>query len=84
MCKMVQVLGTTPFGTVKKFNRIKIGRQVFHSKAYGRVSKRNSYTVLYEKQAKQVDLYGQVQFFLLHQPPGQHGRSSNIRSNTKA
>lgn len=32
--KLVQSLGMTPFGTVKKFSRIKIGRQVFHSKAY--------------------------------------------------
>ncbi|KAJ7373292.1 hypothetical protein OS493_012883 [Desmophyllum pertusum] len=72
--KLLQVLGLIPFGTVKKFNRIKIGRQVFHGKAYSRVSKRNSYTVVYKKREDQVEYYGQIQFFLLHQPPPcEHG-----------
>lgn len=42
--KLVKVLGEIPFGTIKGFCRIKIGRQVFHSKAYSRVSLRNSYS----------------------------------------
>jgi len=42
--KLVEVLGEIPFGTIKGFSRIKIGRQVFHSKAYSRVSLRNSYS----------------------------------------
>lgn len=70
--KLVQSLGMTPFGTVKKFSRIKIGRQVFHSKAYSRVSKRNSFTVVYQEEADQFESYGQIQFFLLHQPPCSH------------
>ena len=57
---------------MKKFNRVKIGREVFHGKAYARVSKRNSYTVVYNKQPGQVESYGQVQFFLLHEPPCSH------------
>ena len=71
--KLVQSLGMTPFGMVKTFNRTKIGRQVFHSKSYSRVSKRNSYTVVYKEKADQGDSYGQIQFFLLHQPPCTHG-----------
>ena len=70
--KLLQLLGMTPFGTVKKFNSVKIGREVFHGKAYARVSKRNSYTVVYNKQPGQVESYGQVQFFLLHEPPCSH------------
>ena len=70
--KLLQVLGMTPFGTVRKFNRIKIGREVLHGKAYARVSKRNSYTVVYNKQPGQVESYGHVQFFILHQPPCCH------------
>ena len=70
--KLVQSLGMTPFGTVKKFSRIKIGRQVFHSKAYSRVSKQNSFTVVYQEEADQCESYGQIQFFLLHQPPCSH------------
>jgi len=70
--KLIQVLGLTPFGTVKKFNRIKIGRQVFHSKAYSRVYKRNSYTVVFKESGDQLESYGQIQFYLLHQPPCSH------------
>ena len=44
----------TPFGTVRKFNRIKIGREVLHGKVYACVSKRNSYTVVYNKQPSPV------------------------------
>ena len=61
-----------PFGTVKKFSRIKIGTQVFHSKAYSQVSKRNGFTVLYKEEADQFESYGQIQFFLLDQPPCSH------------
>ena len=53
--KLLQLRGMTPFGTVKKFNSVKIGREVFHGKAYARVSKRNSYTVVYNKQPGQVE-----------------------------
>lgn len=69
---LVEVLGETPFGTVKKFSRIKIERQVFHSKAYSRVSKRNSYTVAYRERMDQPESFGQIQFFLLHRPPCTH------------
>ena len=71
--KLIQVLGSTPLGTVKKFTRVKIGKEVFHSKAYSRVSKRNSYTVAYKEKGDQAESFGQVQFFLLHQPPCVHG-----------
>ena len=70
--KLVQSLGMMPFAMVKKFSRIKIERQVFHSKAYSRVSKRNSFTVVYKEKADQFESYGQIQFFLLHQPPCSH------------
>ena len=53
-----------------------IGRQVFHSKAYSRVSKRNSYTVAYRERVDQPESFGQIQFFLLHQPPCRHWLSN--------
>lgn len=37
-----------------------IGEQVFHSKAYSRAKKRNSYTVVYKEEAGQVEAYGQI------------------------
>lgn len=49
-----------------------IGEQVFHSKAYSRAKKRNSYTVVYKEEAGQVEAYGQIQFFLQHRPPVQY------------
>ena len=67
--KLVQSLGMTPFGTVKKFSRIKIGRQVFHSEAYSRVSKRNCFTVVYQEEVDRFESYAQIQVFLLYQPP---------------
>ena len=70
--KLLWLLGETPFGCVKKFNRIKIGREVLHGKAYARVSKRNSYTVVYNKQPGEVECYGHIQYFLLHQPHCSH------------
>ena len=57
--KLVEVLGEIPFGTVKRFSRIKIGRQVFHSKAYSWVSKRNSYAVAYRERVDQPESFGQ-------------------------
>ena len=66
--RLEEILGNTPYGTFKKF-RIKIGEQMFHSKAYSRAAKRNSYTVLYEKETGKDEAYGQIQFYLQHHPP---------------
>lgn len=35
---------------MKKFYRIKIGREVVHGEGYARVLKRNSYTVVYNEE----------------------------------
>ena len=45
-----KLLGETPFGTMKKFYRIKIGREVVHGEGYARVLKRNCYTVVYNEE----------------------------------
>jgi hypothetical protein len=75
--RLQELLGTTPLGTFQKFKRIKIGEQVFHSRAYSRAKKRNSYTVVYEEETGQFEAYGQIQFFLQHRPPTQHYNQSN-------
>ena len=58
--RLQELLGTTPLGTFQKFKRIKIGEQVFHSRAYSRAKKRNSYTVVYEEETGQFEAYGQI------------------------
>ena len=62
----------TPFGTVKKFYRIKIGSEVVYGKAYARVSKRHSYTVVYKEEQGEAECYGHIQYFLLHRPHCYH------------
>jgi hypothetical protein len=53
------------------FNRMRKGTDMFHSKMYTRVSRRNSYTVMY-MDADSVQ-YGLVQFYLQSYPPCRHG-----------
>ena len=66
--KLLQALGETPFGTVKKFYRIKIGREVVHGKAYAHVSKRNSYIVVYKEEQGEAEYYGQIQYNTIQGP----------------
>lgn len=60
-------IGELALGRCQCFKRALIHGEVFHSKSYGRVSRRNSYTVTFEDSQK-VRKCGQVQYFLKHTP----------------
>lgn len=59
--------GDLALGRCQSFKRARIHGEVFHSKSYGRVSRRNSYTVTYEDNQKKREC-GQIQYFLKHTP----------------
>ena len=64
--------GDLTLGRCQSFKRALIHGEVFHSKSYGRVSRRNSYTVTYEDNQKKTEC-GQIQYFLKHTPICQRG-----------
>ncbi|PFX23185.1 hypothetical protein AWC38_SpisGene12255 [Stylophora pistillata] len=73
--------GEEVLGWCQAFKRVLIKGEVFHSKSYGRVYRRNSYTVTYEdnncnhwSQCNCIKTaYGQVQHFIKHTPACQNG-----------
>lgn len=48
------------------FHRLIIGSDIYFSKEYGRIEKRNSYSVLYRYQSQL--LFGQIRYFVLQEP----------------
>ena len=48
---------------VQKFYRALVGTNLYYSSQYGRVKKRNSYTVLYAVQGNRPEI-GQIQYFV--------------------
>jgi hypothetical protein len=44
--------------------RIQLRGTIFYSRQYGRVTKRNSYTVMYQDRTKQCKQYGAIDYFL--------------------
>ena len=58
---LLAVLGLESLCTVQYFTRLQAGSQVYHSRMYKRVSKRNSYTVAYRKGRSIV--YGQIEMY---------------------
>lgn len=60
-------IGELALGRCQCFKRALIHGEVFHSKSYGRVSRRNSYTVTFEDSQK-VRKCGQIQYFLKQTP----------------
>lgn len=73
--------GEEVLGWCQAFKRVLIKGEVFHSKSYGRVYRRNSYTVTYEdnncnhrSQCNCIKTaYGQVQHFIKHTPACKNG-----------
>ena len=71
--------GEKVLGWCQAFKRVLIKVEVFHSKSYGHVFRRNSYTVTYEdnncdhrSQCNCKTAYGQVQHFIKHTPACQN------------
>ena len=60
---MTQCVGNIP-DTVQTFYRLQQGNSIFYSKRYGKVKKRNSYTVLFKNTASK-EQFGQILYFLL-------------------
>ena len=60
---MIQCAGNIP-DTVQTFYRLQRGNSMFYSKRYGKVKKRNSYTVLFKNTASK-EQFGQILYFLL-------------------
>ena len=61
------IIGEFAPGRCQCFKRALIHGEVFHSKSYGRVSRRNSYTVTFEDSEK-ARKRGQIQYSLKHTP----------------
>lgn len=59
--------GEEVLGWCQAFKRALINGEVFHSKSYGRVFRRNSYTVTYEDNHDKRAC-GQIQLFVKHTP----------------
>ncbi len=76
--RLQELLGDTPLGTFQKFKRMRLGKEDFHSKAYSRAKKRNSYTVVYEDVTEKMEAYCQIQYFVQHRPP-MHSHQSHHR-----
>ena len=64
---IIHCTGEESLGWCQIFKRAIIHGEVFHSKSYGRVFRRNSYTVTYEDGHKRIAC-GQIQNFLRHTP----------------
>ena len=64
---IIDVSGEGSLGWCQIFKRAKIHGEVFHSKSYGRVFRRNSHTVTYEDNQKRIKC-GQIMYFLRHTP----------------
>lgn len=66
------VTGEESLGHCQISKRAKIHGEVFHSKSYARVFRRNSHTVTYEDNQKRIKC-GRIMSFLRHTPICQNG-----------
>ena len=64
---IIDVTGEESLRWCQIFKRAKIHGEVFHSKSYGRVFRRNSHTVTYEDNQKRIKC-GRIMNFLRHTP----------------
>ena len=64
--------GEESLGWCHIFKRAKIHGEVFHSKSYDRVFRRNSHTVTYEDNQKRIQC-DRIMHFLRHTPTCQNG-----------
>jgi hypothetical protein len=56
-------LGVECISELTFFTRLQAGKAIFHSKEYKRATKRNSYTIAYQKESKMC--YGQVEVYFV-------------------
>lgn len=56
---IIRILGVESVSDITFFSRLQIGEAVLHSKAYKRVTRRNNYTIAYQKEEN--ILYGQIE-----------------------
>ncbi len=57
-------LGVESISELTFFTRLQAGKAIFHSKEYKRATKRNSYTVAYQKESEMC--YGQVEVYFVN------------------
>ena len=60
---LIRSLGVELLSDITFFSRLQIGEAVLHSKAYKRVSRRNNYTIAYQKE--ESICYGQIEVFFV-------------------
>ena len=60
---IVRILGVESVSDITFFSRVQIGEAVLHSKAYKRVTRRNNYTIAYQKEDN--IFYGQIEVFFV-------------------
>lgn len=60
---IIRILGVESVSDITFFSRLQIGEAVLHSKAYKRVTRRNNYTIAYQKEEN--ILYGQIEVFFV-------------------
>ncbi|XP_029203493.2 uncharacterized protein LOC114967602 [Acropora millepora] len=60
---LISILGVESLSDITFFSRLQIGEAVVHSKSYKRVTRRNNYTITYQKE--ESICYGQIEVFFV-------------------